>query len=340
MEKEENEKIKVGVIGLVDLGQHHARVYSQLEEVNLIAVADLNEKKGRKVAQRYGCKYYRDYNLMLDKEDIEALSIDVAVRLHKKVALDVISRKKHLLIEEPLALNTQEAGEIVREAKRAGVKLMVAHIERFNPAVQKLREVIEKGELGKITSIIVRRVGIFPPHPRVYDDVIVGLAIHDIDVLNYLLEERQPVKVFVRGRKILKDTKGEDSADIFLAYDKINCFLQVNWVTPGKIREISVTGLKAYARLNCLGQELAIYKARSQKEIKNFQEFVKLGQPLKKAIAIEKQEPLFNEIKSFIDCLRQGQEPLVAGKQGLEALIIVEKIRKSLNNNYDSLNRF
>lgn len=323
---------KVAIIGTGNMGKHRARVYSVLKRVNLVAVSDINEKKGKKIAAEFNCKYYKDYNQMLKKEDIDVVSASVPTKLHKKVALDVIKHKKHLMIEKPIAQNSKEAKEIIKAAEKAKVKLAVSHVERFNPAIQRLKKKIEKGKLGKITSIIIRRVGIFPPHPIADPNVIMGLVIHDLDILNYLLNNQQPIEVFAKGRKILTN-RGEDSAEVFLSYNGITSFIQVNWITPGKIRTISITGSKNYAELNCLTQKLEIYKANHKRKIGGFKEFMRYGQSVKKEIKIRKKEPLFCELESFVKCIKENKKPWVTGEDGLKALIIVEKTLKSLKYN-------
>jgi UDP-N-acetylglucosamine 3-dehydrogenase len=324
-------KIKTAVIGVGNMGRYHARAYSQLKNASLVAVSDINEKIGKKVAKEFNCQYYKDYNKMLDKENIDAVSIVVPTKLHKKVALDVIKSKTHLLIEKPIALTTAEAQEIIKAAKKAKVKLTVGHIERFNPAIKALKDIIKKGDLGKITSIIAKRVGMFPP--QIKDaNVIIDLAVHDIDIFNYLLD-KQPPEVFAKGRKTLTNHR-EDSAEIFLSYDGISGFIQVNWITPVKIRTLSVTGSKGYAELNYITQKLELYQSRYKKRVDNFGEFViKFGEPIRKEIKINKKEPLLCELESFAESIRKNKTPLVTGEDGLKALIIAEKAVESLKNN-------
>lgn len=314
------------------MGKCRARVYSSFKNVDLIAISDIDEKKGKNVALEFNCKFFKDYNQMLKKENIDIVLISVPTKLHKKVCLDVIKNKKHLIVEKPFASNSREAKEIIKAAEKAEVKLAVSHVERFNPAIQKLKEILGDKKLGKITSIIIRRVGIFPPHPVGDPNVIMGLVIHDLDILDYLLNSQQPIEVFAKGRKILT-AQGEDSAEVFLSYDGISSFIQVNWITPGKFRKISVTGLEGYAELNCLTQELEIYKANCKRKIASFKEFMKYGQPVKKEVKIRKREPLFCELESFIKCIRENKKPLVTGEDGLKALIVIEKVLKSLKNN-------
>lgn len=325
-------KLNVAVIGVGNMGQHHTRIYSVLKGVNLVAVSDIDEKTGKKIAKNFRCKYFKDYNEMLSKENnIDVISIAVPTKLHKKVSLDVIKFKKHLLIEKPIASTTKEAEIIIKAAKENKVKLTVGHIERFNPAVQEFKKIIKRGDLGEIISIIAKRVGIFPPQIK-DSNVIIDLAVHDIDILNYLLSQ-QPFKIFTQGRKALTNQR-EDSAEIFLFYNKISGFIQVNWITPVKIRTLAITGSKGYAELNYITQKLEFYQSRYKKSVDNFGEFViKFGEPVKKEIKINKKEPLLCEIESFLECIKKDKTPLVTGEDGLKSLMIAEKALKSLKDN-------
>ncbi len=317
------EKLKVAVIGVGNMGKHHVRCYSNIRDVELVAISDINEEIGKSVAARYNCRYYKNYYDMLKKEDINAVSISVPTKLHKKVALDVIKFKKHVLIEKPIASTVKEAKIIIEEAKLAGVKLMVGHIERFNPAVQKLKKIIKNNLLGEIVSIVAKRVGMFPPQIK-DNNVIIDLAVHDIDVFNFLLE-KQAIEVFSKGRPALTNNR-EDSAEIFIYYGKTSGFIQVNWITPIKIRTLSVTGTKGYAELNYITQKLELYQSRYTKNIDNFGEFViKFGEPVKKEIKINKKEPLMIELKSFVKCIKENTNPPATKEDGLKALLIAEK---------------
>ncbi len=314
--------LNTAVIGIGNMGQHHARIYSELPESNLVAVSDLNEKKGRKIAERFGCSYYRDYRKMLEKEDIDAVSIAVPTIYHKQIAIDCINAGKHVLIEKPIADTLENAREIMAAAKSKDIKLAVGHIERFNPAVQKLKEIIKKGELGDITTIVARRVGVFPP--QVKDaNVIVDIGVHDIDIFNYILEKKPTDIAAAAGRALINHR--EDYADILLKYDGTNAFVQVNWITPVKIRNLAVTGTKGYAEVNYITQELILYKSKYRKPEKSFEDVVEFAKPEKIEVKIEKQEPLRLELKSFLECIINNKKPLVTGEDGFSVLEIALK---------------
>jgi UDP-N-acetylglucosamine 3-dehydrogenase len=311
--------IRVAVIGAGNMGKNHVRTYSEMGGVGLAAIADPSAES-KALAEKHGCKHYSDYKNMLDSEKPDAVSVCVPTSMHYQVAKDVIARGVNLLIEKPITRDVKEAEEIVRLAKEKGVKLAVGHIERFNPAVRKLKEIIGKGKLGDVTSITARRVGLFPP--QIKDaDVVIDLAVHDIDVFNFLLG-RKPDRVLCEaGRAII--SKREDYADIFMKYGSANGFIQVNWITPVKIRQLNVTGTKGYAELNYITQELVIYESNYEKKYADFGDFVlKFGEPKKTVVDVQKGEPLRSELEHFISCVQNNKQPEVDGNAGLDALRI------------------
>jgi UDP-N-acetylglucosamine 3-dehydrogenase len=317
--------VNVAVIGVGNMGMHHARVYSEMKGANLVAVCDLNQNIGKEIARRSKCRFYADYRKMLSAEKIDAVSIAVPTVHHKKVSLECIERGKHILVEKPISNNLEDAKEIIEAARRKGVKVAVGHIERFNPAVQRLKEMIRNKELGKITTITARRVGVCPP--QIKDaNVIIDTAVHDIDVFRFLLEE-DPTRIYsLSGRAILKQR--DDYADILLKYDGTNAFIQVNWITPVKIRNLTVTGTEGYAELNYITQELVLYKSDYRK-IDDFSDVVKFGTPVETKVKVRNEEPLKNELRDFLEAVEKDREPLVNGKEALRTLETTLKVIES-----------
>lgn len=323
-------KIKVAVIGIGNMGQHHARVYSQLKGVELVAVADVNPKKGREIAAKYHCDYFKDYQKMLAEKEIEALSVAVPTSSHHQIALKLIEAKKHLLIEKPMASSVQEAQELVRQAKKVGVRLAVGHIERFNPVIIRLKKMISTGrKLGKIVTLIARRVGLFPS--QIKDaDVLVDLAVHDIDIFSYLLSEEPNRFLAISGRALAKDR--DDHSEILLDYPSGTVgLIQVNWITPVKIRSLSVTGTKGHAELDYINQKLRFYSSNYETTFDDFGDFiVKFGKPDVMDMKIKFQEPLKLELKAFTQAIRQGKKPSVDGEIGLRALQNIFKVMEAV----------
>lgn len=322
------EKIRTAVIGIGNMGKHHVRNYFEITNSNLVAIADLNEELGKETANKYGCKYYKDYIEMIEAEKPIAVTIAVPSKFHHKVALDVISRGINVLLEKPIAMTEKEADEIIAAANKHNSKLMIGHIERFNPGVIRLKKLMDSGDLGKITSIIARRVGIFPP--QIKDaNVLVDLGVHDIDIINYLLE-RLPNKISSNGGKALLDSR-EDYAEVFMNYGDISGYVQVNWITPVKIRNLAVTGEKGYAELNYITQKLTVYKSIVTKEDDGFGDFViKFGEPEAIDLEVDTKEPLKAEIESFLAATSGKNSIVTTGEDGREALKIALEAQRQL----------
>ena len=318
--------IRVAVIGVGSMGQNHARVFADNEEVELVAVADPNEEQVLKIAGKHHAKAYTDYKEMLDKEEIDAVSIVAPTSLHKEISIQVIKRKKHVLLEKPIATNEKEANEIIICAEENQVNLMIGHIERFNPAVIKLKELLENGDLGEIYKIDIERVGPFPS--RITDvGVIVDLSVHDLDIISYLIDAT-PSRIYAEKQQKLHPTH-EDSVTALLNYkNSILAILNINYLSPTKTRTLKVFGKKGMFKVNYLNQELYFYENKSF--ILDNWDSVSEGDM--RQIHILKKEPLKSEIESFISHLKNKTKPSVNGYHGLEALRIANLVVESANN--------
>jgi UDP-N-acetylglucosamine 3-dehydrogenase len=301
-------KLKVGVVGLGAMGQHHARIYSQDKGCELVGVVDADLNKAEELGSKYNARALSDYRELLHQ--VDAVSIAVPTTLHSEIALEFIRRGVHCLVEKPIAATLEEAGEMVQRAEENSVELAVGHIERFNPAVQKLKEIIDKGLLGEIMIISTRRVG--PFMPRIRDvGIVIDMATHDIDVTRYLTG-KDPVEVFARGGRF-KHPK-EDHAIIVLDFGGTTACIEVNWFTPHKVRSLVATGSEGIAYLDYIEQRLTLHNAQEAQDID-----------------IQKGEPLKLEIEHFLRCARNGEKPLVDGHEGIETLrIALEASRAAL----------
>ena len=255
------------------------------------------------------------------KNDLDAVSIAVPTTLHKDIALKAANYGVHMLIEKPIAESLKSADAIIDAARRENLKLMVGHIERFNPAILKLKELISAGGLGEIISISCRRVGPFPP--RIRDvGIIIDLAVHDIDAISYLYGKRAMNVYSIAGNSF--HTK-EDHASILLQYeDNKSGMVETNWLTPHKIRKVTITATGGVAHADYLEQSLEIWEGEDVREV-----------------GIEKQEPLKKELEHFMHVIVNDEEPSPSGEEGKYALYVAisaiesyekgENIRLNLN---------
>ena len=291
--------IRAGVIGAGAMGQHHVRIYHEMENVELVGISDVSETRVKELSEQYDTNGFIDYKELL-AQGLDAVSIVVPTTLHMAVGLDVIASGANLLVEKPIADTLENAEKLTRAAEDAGVKLMVGHIERFNPAVTKLKEIIDSGLLGKIVSISTRRVG--PYNPRIRDvGVILDIGVHDIDVISYLYGKSVNEVYSIAGADI---HSFEDHAAIVLRYDhEFSGIVETNWLTPHKVRKLTVIGVNGVAYLDYIDQTVELHD----------------GEWIRKA-KVEEAEPLKRELEHFIDAISNGYEPRTSGEDGIHAL--------------------
>lgn len=320
--------LRAAVIGVGAMGQHHARVYTDLEAVELVAVADPDEQARAPLARRYGLRAYADYREMLDRERPDLVSVAVPTALHSAVAEEVIGRGISLLIEKPIAASVEEGRRIIDLARTAGVHLGIGHIERFNPAVIALKQHLDQGELGRIFQISVRRISPFPS--RIMDvGVVIDLATHDLDILYYLTgSEVQRVSAEI-GRQL--HTRHEDLLCALLRFQNgVIGLLHINWLSPTKIRELVVNGEGGMFVVDYLIQELTLYKNRQGGQAwETLRLFTSVSEGDMIRYHIARQEPLRLELEAFVRSVLCDQPFPVSGEDGLRALALAQRILES-----------
>ena len=298
MANKQEGKLRVAVIGTGNMGRNHVRNYFMLPESELVAIADVNPE-AKSLADDYKAKFFTDYKEMLEKARPDAVSVVVPTPFHLEVATEVMSRGIHCMLEKPIASSVEEADKLIACAKKNNVTFTVGHIERFNPVIKKLKQMVDDNAIGDITSVVCKRVGGFPVvEPKT--DVIIDLAVHDVDIVNYLLGKK-PKSISSHGSRT-RHSKKIDSAEILMDYGRASGFIQANWLTPVKIRTIALTGSLGYLEANYITQELTYYK-HNMKEIQKdgFTEFVlQVGDPEKRVIKVDFEEPLAAELKAFM----------------------------------------
>jgi UDP-N-acetylglucosamine 3-dehydrogenase len=298
--------LKVGVIGVGQMGQHHARNYNEIPNVELVGIADTNRDRLEEMVDRFNVNAYVDYRDMLS-EGLDAVSVVVPTSMHKDVALDVIESETHLLVEKPLADSVENARVIYDAVKNTPLKLAVGYIERFNPAVSKLKELIDDRIFGDLLLVSARRVG--PFMTRIMDvGIVADSASHDIDVIRYLIGA-EPKHSFSLWRG-LKNRRG-DHALIVFDFGNTLASVEVNWFSPTKIRNLIITGTDATAQLDYIKQSIVINTSEGEQVPK-----------------IERSEPLRVELEHFIDCIIHDKEPLVNIEEGLRTLEIATEAEK------------
>jgi predicted dehydrogenase len=327
----EERMIRAAVIGIGNMGRHHVRVYAEMEDVEIVAVVDTDETETRKAVRSYRVKnVYTDYQKMLDQEKPDLVSIAVPTQHHAKVACEAMRRGVHVLVEKPLALTQAEGQRIIDMAASQGVKLMVGHIERFNPAITEIKRRLDGEELGRVFQVHARRLSPFPG--RIQDvGVVLDLATHDIDVMRYLLGS-EVERVYAEIERKAHE-RCEDLLSGLLRFSNgVIGVLDVNWLTPTKVRQLAIIGERGMYLADYLTQDVYWYKnSRVSSTWDTLDVFRGAWEGDMIKIHFQKKEPLRAELESFITAVLEDQDPLVSGHDGLIALDLAQKLIKSGN---------
>jgi UDP-N-acetylglucosamine 3-dehydrogenase len=247
---------------------------------------------------------------------------------HLAVALEVIGRGQHLLIEKPIAFSAEEGRQIISAAAEAGVTLMIGHIERFNPAVTALKRRLLEGELGRPFQVDARRQGPFPA--RVKDvGVVIDLAVHDLDVMRYVTG-REVVRVYAETERRIHSTREDLLSGLVRLQEGIVGTLNINWLTPTKIRELSVIGELGMFRVDYLTQDLYFFE-NAQAQAADWPYLTLRGVAEGRMIrhVVAKREPLLLEQKAFIKAVAGEAAVAVSGEDGLRALELAQAVVES-----------
>jgi predicted dehydrogenase len=310
-------RIRVGVVGVGSLGQHHARHFSLNERCQLVGVADVKTSTAARVAKACETEALTDYHDLLDR--LDAVSVVVPTPLHYEVADDFLRAGVHVLVEKPITSTVEEARRLVDRAHEKGLVLQVGHIERFNAAIRKLREILKKPRF-----VECHRLG--PYDPRVKDvGVVLDLMIHDLDILLEIVQS--PIVEFESvGVPILSQC--EDIANTRIKFAN-GCIanLTASRVTPTKKRKIRIFQEDAYIAIDYDRQSMEIYR-RVELPRKQGQEA--RHEIVRKRIRLRQGDKLQLELDHFLDCVEQGQRPLVDGETGAEALEAAVQISEQI----------
>jgi UDP-N-acetylglucosamine 3-dehydrogenase len=303
-------KVNVGVVGVGAMGHNHVRVYTRLKNANLLAVSDLMKGTLAEVSKKYNTVGFVDYDNVLKMPEIDAVSVCVPTTYHYEVVMSAIEQGKHVLVEKPIAFTLKEAKKMVRAARKEGVKLATGHVERFNPAVLEAKKLLRENIIGEVVSVSAKRVGPFPP--RIKDvGVTIDLAIHEVDVMAYLMDS--PVsKVYAHVGSRLEKCEYEDHAEIMMEfYNGAVGMLEVNWLTPYKKRQLEVTGIDGIISLDYIDQNVEVFGKNARN------------------VRVPHHEPLMEELDSFLNAIIMDEKPKITGEDGIHALKTVLASMKS-----------
>jgi UDP-N-acetylglucosamine 3-dehydrogenase len=315
--------VKVGVIGVGSMGQNHARIHSELAE--LVGVYDVDRALSKKVAARFGVRSFDSIDELLTQ--VDAVSVCTITTTHFDVAVKAIKAGKHLLVEKPFTGTSDKASELCRMAEKEGVTLSAGFVERYNPVVGVAKEALREGRFGKLITFASRRVSSFPS--RIRDvGVIMDLGIHDVDVLRYITGA-EARSVFALGG-LFNNASFEDHANLLMEMGGgVVAFVEVNWLTPMKVRKVSLTCSGGYVQLDYIDQSLEV----SSSTTKDFDTADAFRIPLEtdvRRISVKKEEPLKLELADFLRASTSGKAPMASGRDALADLRVCEAALSSL----------
>jgi predicted dehydrogenase len=299
--------VRVGVVGVGVMGSNHARVLAEMPGVKLVGVADPDPKQASFVENILGCPAVTDTDALIAL-GADAVTIAAPTHMHHEIALKCIARGLHVMVEKPIASSVAEGRDIIAAARRAGVTLMVGHVERFNPAVQAIKEAI-RGE--DILSIAITRVGPFPPRMSNVG-VVIDLAVHDIDLICWFTESS-----IVEVQPQLSSAKAEREDIALLQFrtaSGVLAHINTNWLTPFKERAARVATKRKYVIGDLLTRQVT--------ECFGFQPD---GSYSMRHLSVGHAEPLRAELAAFIEAIRTGDRPAVTGEEGVASLEIAHR---------------
>ena len=313
--------IRIGVIGVGNMGQHHARVLSSMKDVELVGVADINVERGLETASKYKVRFFEDYCDLLPL--VEAVCVAVPTRLHYAVGINCLLAGIHVLIEKPIAASISEAESLVNAAAESGCILQVGHIERFNPAFKELSQVLKTEEL---LALEAHRMS--PYSDRANDvSVVLDLMIHDIDLLLELAAS--PVtKLTASGTRAL-DSGYLDYVTATLGFaNGIVATLTASKVTHRKIRRIVAHCKNSFTEADFLKNEILIHRQTTANSLTDHRQVLYRQDGVIEKVYTSNIQPLSAELEHFVNCVHGGNQPSVGGEQALKALRLASLIEQ------------
>lgn len=300
--------INVGVIGVGYLGQHHARIYSHLEGVKLVGVIDASVERAEDIAAKFHCAAYTDLDSLIN--DTDALSIVAPTPLHYEIAMKCLQQERDLLIEKPITATIEEADTLISEAGKRNLILQVGHLERFNPAVLLAEGLLTNPvffEAERISPFLERAAGV---------DITLDLMIHDIDIILSLVKSK-PRSVKAVGTSVLSSML--DVAKAWIDFENgTSALITASRLSSEKIRRLKIFQKDSHIVLDYQNARITRHYKTGSKEI------------MHEVIQPEKKEPLMEELRDFVRCIKERSKPLVSGIEARDALRVALHISDQL----------
>lgn len=317
------------VVGAGAIGANHIRLYNEMSEVDLVGVVEPVEATAARIHKLYRVPVYPRLETLLQDFTPDLASVAVPATLHYEVASRLLEAGVNVLVEKPITTSLEDGRRLIRLASDNECLFTVGHIERFNPAVKELKRRLAAGQFGDIFMLRAERSGHFPS--RIQDiGVTLDLAIHDLDIFNWLVGT-PPVTIY-----------GQTVQNIYSDHDDLLCgilrfanrsigFLNVNWVTPHKVRKLALSGTLGMVEVNYLTQELVFYRHSKQPSGTYTDLKVLVGHNEAEIIhfPVISEEPLRAELQNFVNACLGKESLVVSGEDGLGALYLAHLLLKS-----------
>ena len=314
--------VKVGVIGIGNMGWHHARVLSLLKDADLVGVADPDAQRGALATEQFGCRWFSDYRSML--EEVEAVCIAVPTLLHHSDGLACLEAGSHVLIEKPIAASQEEAAALIDAASRVGRLLQVGHIERFNPAFRELTKVVANEE------VVVLEARRHSPHADRANDVsvVLDLMIHDLDLVLELASSSVVQLAAAGGRS----SEGPiDYVNATLGFENgVVASLTASKMSHRKIRTLSAHCRASLVETDFLNHNLHIHRRAHEWYSADHGELLYRNDGFIEEVSTTSIEPLYAELEHFLQCVRGRETPAVDGQQASRALRLADLIEQAV----------
>ncbi|WP_226479753.1 Gfo/Idh/MocA family protein [Natrinema amylolyticum] len=306
------EPIRAGVIGVGSMGENHARVYGELPSVELAGVTDRDDEIAERVADRYETESVALETLL---ERCDLVTVAVPTRAHYETVSTCLEAGVHVLVEKPIAETVEQGHTLAEQAREAGLVLQVGHIERFNPAVQTVEDLIDDLD---VISVEAERLG--PPIDRTAPgNVIFDLMVHDVDVVGSLLDDK-PHSLAAMG------TDNGQYATATIEYDDVIATVTASRLTQKKVRKLTVTARECLVEVDYLEQSVLIHRDSYPEYVADDGRPRYRHESVVERPRVDSGEPLRNELESFVEAVRTGSEPEVTAEDGIQALETVQLI--------------
>ncbi|WP_115015748.1 MULTISPECIES: Gfo/Idh/MocA family protein [unclassified Synechococcus] len=316
--------VKVGVIGIGNMGWHHARVLSLLKDAELVGVADPDPDRGQLAKEQFGCGWFADYREMLS--EVEAVCIAVPTLLHHAVGLACLDAGLHVLIEKPIAASQEEASALIAAASRNGRLLQVGHIERFNPAFRELIKVVANEE------VVVLEARRHSPHADRANDVsvVLDLMIHDLDLV-LELAQAPVVSLAAAGGRSAEGPIDYVNATLGFA-NGVVASLTASKMSHRKIRSLSAHCRASLVETDFLNHNLHIHRRAHEWYSADHGELLYRNDGFIEEVSTTSIEPLYAELEHFLQCVRGRETPAVDGQQASRALKLADLIEHAVEH--------